>query len=69
MASAARRQRVQGGTPVALQFVPVTRCRVTDTQLANGPFGGPVLAAIEKRDFGITSGACGIPPSAAVFAE
>jgi hypothetical protein len=29
----------------ALSFYPVTSCRISDTRLANGTFGGPILAA------------------------
>ncbi len=55
--------------PVALQFVPVTPCRVVDTRLPNGPFGGPSLQGGTERDFAIPSGPCpGIPSSAAAYA-
>jgi hypothetical protein len=54
-------------TPTALQFVPVTPCRVADTRLANGPFGGPELAAGGERDFLIPNGGCGIPSNAAAY--
>ena len=51
----------------ALQFVPVTPCRVVDTRGATGPFGGPVLAALTSREFDIPSGACNIPSSAVAY--
>jgi hypothetical protein len=51
----------------ALQFVPVAPCRVADTRLADGPFGGPVLASNTRRDFLIPSSPCGIPSNAAAY--
>ena len=39
--------------PVALQFVPLPPCRVVDTRMANGPYGGPAIAAGTSRDFAI----------------
>lgn len=53
--------------PTALQFVPVTPCRVVDTRLANGPFGAPELAAGSTRNFNIPSSNCGIPSNAAAY--
>ncbi|HUI84458.1 MAG TPA: YncE family protein [Candidatus Binatia bacterium] len=46
------------GTP---QFVPATPCRVVDTRLAKGPFGGPAIAGGASRSFAIPAGACNIP--------
>jgi hypothetical protein len=48
-------------------FVPVTPCRVADTRNASGAFGGPSLAAGERRDFTIPASACGIPSSATAY--
>jgi hypothetical protein len=54
--------------PQALQFMPVTPCRVVDTRGPNGPFGGPSLAGGTARDFAIPSGPCpGIPSNAAAY--
>lgn len=54
--------------PVALQFVPVTPCRVVDTRGTNGPFGGPSLQAGVPRSFAIPSSPCsGIPSNAAAY--
>ena len=52
--------------PTALQFVPVTPCRVVDTRGANGTFGGPPIAGNSSRAFPLTEGdnQCGIPASA-----
>ena len=48
-------------------FVSVTPCRVLDTRLLPGPFGGPILQALTARTFQITQGACGIPPNATAY--
>ncbi len=52
---------------IALQFVPVTSCRIADTRNPNGPFGGPKLAAGGARSFVIPSSVCGIPSTAAAY--
>ncbi len=49
--------------PVATSFHTTTPCRVLDTRNANGPLGGPALAAGVRRDFVLT-GTCGIPSTA-----
>ncbi len=51
----------------ALQFVPVTPCRVVDTRNATGPFGGPELTGGTPRDFAIPSGTCSIPSTALAY--
>jgi len=53
--------------PTALQFIPVTPCRVADTRNPTGPFGGPELAANTTRQFIIPQGACGIPGTAVAY--
>ncbi|MGD0931220.1 MAG: protease pro-enzyme activation domain-containing protein [Candidatus Korobacteraceae bacterium] len=55
--------------PVALQFVPVTPCRVVDTRGPNGPFGGPSLqGGGAARSFTIPNGPCSdIPSNAAAY--
>ena len=55
-----------GGTG-ALQFYPVTPCRIADTRNPNGPFGGPEMGAATSRSFPVPSSACGIPASAAAY--
>jgi serine protease len=57
---------VTQGTP-SLQFIPVPPCRVADTRNANGPFGGPALAAGSTRSFAVPQSACGIPNSAQAY--
>jgi hypothetical protein len=49
--------------PATTRFYTVTPCRVLDTRQANGPLGGPGLAAGQARTFTI-AGTCGIPSSA-----
>ncbi len=44
-------------------FFSLSPCRVVDTRNANGPTGGPVLAANATRSFPIL-GACGVPATA-----
>ena len=52
---------------VPLQFVTVPPCRVVDTRLAIGPFGGPSLQGQTSRDFAIPNGACSIPSTAEAY--
>ena len=51
----------------ALQFVPVTPCRVADTRDAPGQFGGPPISGGSYRDFDIPQSACNIPSTAAAY--
>ncbi len=51
----------------ALQFVPVTPCRVVDTRSQNGTFGGPPIQGGTSRNFPIGQGSCGIPLGATAF--
>ncbi len=55
--------------PVALQFVPMTPCRVVDTRGPSGLFGAPPLqGGGAARSFAIPSGPCsGIPSSVAAY--
>ena len=50
-----------------LQFYPVAPCRVTDTRLTAGPFGGPTLEAGTSRDFRVPNSACAIPTTAVAY--
>lgn len=54
-------------TTGALQFIPVTPCRVVDTRNATGPFGGPQLAGGSTRTFDIPQSACNIPSTAVAY--
>lgn len=58
----------QSAPPRKGRFLPVTPCRVADTRLASGPFGGPVLAAGESRTFAIPAGPCQTPSNAVAYA-
>jgi len=59
---------VIGTTTGALQFIPVTPCRVVDTRNATGAFGGPELAGGGAvRTFNIPDSACGIPSTAVAY--
>ena len=48
----------------ATRFHPIAPCRIVDTRNANGPLGGPAMAAGGTRVFPI-AGNCGIPADAA----
>ena len=48
---------------VASVFYTVTPCRILDTRLANGPYGGPGIVAGVDRIFA-AAGVCGIPTDA-----
>jgi len=51
----------------ALQFYPLTPCRVADTRSATGSLGGPSLLASQARSFPIMSSACNIPGNALAY--
>ena len=52
----------------ALQFVPVTPCRLVDTRNPNGEFGGPPLQRNSVRSFTIPDNKdCNIPSTAAAY--
>jgi hypothetical protein len=55
------------GTAAALSFYPLAPCRVSDTRNANGPLGGPILAAQTHRTIAVLSSSCGIPSSAQAY--
>jgi hypothetical protein len=50
-----------------LQFVPVTPCRLVDTRLRPGPFGGPAVGGGTSRSFALPEGACGVPAKALAY--
>jgi hypothetical protein len=56
-----------GQAQTALQFVPVTPCRIADTRNPAGQFGGPAMAAGSQRDFPIPLSVCNIPNTAAAY--
>ena len=51
----------------ALEFFPVTPCRVADTRSAMGPLGGPTMSAGQDRTFPIQTGSCGLPATAKAY--
>lgn len=55
------------GNTGALQFYPLTPCRVADTRNADGPLGGPEMEGATARSFPVPSSACGVPASAAAY--
>jgi hypothetical protein len=54
------------GTP--LSFFSVQPCRIADTRLTTGTFGGPRLTAGQVRSIPVTQSTCGIPATAKAFA-
>ncbi|MBS1828551.1 MAG: hypothetical protein JST93_24810 [Acidobacteria bacterium] len=60
-------QSAAGNISPGLRFVPLAPCRVADTRLADGSFGGPRLTAGQTRSFPIPASNCGIPPTAAAY--
>ena len=53
--------------PSALQFYPLTPCRVADTRNGSGALGGPSLLANQSRIFPVMSSVCGIPGNALAY--
>jgi hypothetical protein len=53
--------------PGALQFYPLTPCRVADTRNAAGALGGPSLPGGAARIFPMMSSTCGIPGNALAY--
>jgi hypothetical protein len=45
------------------EFYALTPCRLLDTRNPDGPYGGPVMAALSSRTF-VAAGQCGIPSGA-----
>lgn len=57
-----------GASAYPLQFIPVTPCRLVDTRLAQGAFGGPPIAAGTSRSFPLPQQlSCGIPHTALAY--
>ena len=55
--------------PAPLKYYTVTPCRVLDTRLAPGPFGGPALAGNGARRLVTATGQCGVPADALAVAS
>jgi uncharacterized repeat protein (TIGR01451 family) len=50
----------------SVSFYPTTPCRIADTRLAAGPFGGPSMGAGATRDFALGTSAC-LPAAASAY--
>jgi hypothetical protein len=55
------------GLPAPLSFYPMTPCRIADTRLGSGTFGGPVMHAAETRSYPVSQSGCGIPATARAY--
>ncbi len=58
------------GSPGALNFYPLTPCRVADTRAGSGfsgAFGAPSLVGGATRNFPMPSSSCGIPDAAQAY--
>ena len=55
------------GSPGALSFYRATPCRISDTRLPVGAFGGPVLSGGETRGYSVPASACSIPSTAEAY--
>ena len=51
----------------ALEFFPLTPCRIADTRGSTGSLGGPSLTSNSSRTFPVLSSACGIPSTAQAY--
>jgi uncharacterized repeat protein (TIGR01451 family) len=51
----------------ALEFYPVTPCRLVDTRGATGALGGPSLVGNAARSFPIRSSSCNVPSAAQAY--
>ena len=49
-------------------YYAITPCRLLDTRLAAGPYGGPALSSGAQRDVNAAGGSCGIPATARALA-
>ena len=58
---------IAGGSADPLQFTPITPCRLVDTRLAPGTFGGPAMGAKTTRSFALPQSACGVPSNALAY--
>ncbi len=59
---------IVGTPPVPSRYMSLsTPCRVADTRLSNGPFGGPFLTGGVIREFDIPNSACNIPSTALAY--
>ncbi len=67
--SSATLTQIVNPTPSALQFVPITPCRIVDTRGANGTFGGPAIPGNTARPFPLSQSGnpCNLPSTAVAY--
>lgn len=58
---------VASGTVSALDFFPVTPCRLVDTRGSAGSLAGPSMTAGETRSFPLLTGSCNLPVGAQAY--
>ncbi len=51
----------------ALFYYPLPPCRVADTRIGNGTFGGPAISGGSTRTFPIPSSTCNVPSTAQAY--
>jgi hypothetical protein len=56
-------QPAVGTSTLGLNFFTLTPCRILDTRIASGPYGGPAVLPTTERVV-VATGRCGIPVSA-----
>jgi hypothetical protein len=54
-------------TPTALDFYPVTPCRLVDTRSSPGPLAGPTMSAGQTRSFPLLASSCNVPSTAQAY--
>jgi hypothetical protein len=54
-------------SPGAVNFYPLTPCRIADTRDPAAPLGGPSLPAGSTRSFPMQASPCGVPASAQAY--
>ncbi|MBV8629913.1 MAG: chitobiase/beta-hexosaminidase C-terminal domain-containing protein [Silvibacterium sp.] len=57
----------QAGTASAMEFYPITPCRIADTRNPAGPLGGPSMSGGTSRGFPILSSDCNVPTAAQAY--
>ena len=55
-----------GGGANSVSFYPAPPCRMADTRMSSGPFGGPSMSAGQSRDFPLASSSC-VPAAAKAY--
>ena len=55
------------GSSLALNFYPLTPCRIVDTRFSTGAFGPPYMSAQTTRTFPVLASPCNVPSSAQAY--